>query len=173
MRCCDVLLSWVLQSSCIHVLFCHIWQVQKPTESNGWTFHCNVLSMRSLFERTDSDKDGFISQSEAFQLAQRSGEPFLAASGCARQRNLNVQNCIIVWLLYDILRWVMTNIYENAVVASTRGKIQGFQPSFWVPSYEYPMSMMALCNFPCFHTCHSKTPSILIYIISGFFKTNP
>eukprot|EP00438_Fugacium_kawagutii_P002610 Skav201661 [mRNA] locus=scaffold641:194667:197551:+ [translate_table: standard] len=27
----------------------------------------------SLFARTDSDKDGFISQSEAFQLAQRSG----------------------------------------------------------------------------------------------------
>eukprot|EP00435_Cladocopium_sp_Y103_P074324 s78_g48.t1 len=28
----------------------------------------------SLFERTDWDKDGFISQSEAFQLAQRSGD---------------------------------------------------------------------------------------------------
>ena len=69
----------------------------KPTESNGWPFHCNVLSMRSLFERTDSDKDGFISQSEAFQLAQRSGEFFFAASGCARQRNLNVQN----YILYD------------------------------------------------------------------------
>lgn len=27
------------------------------------------------------------------------------------------------------------------------------------------MSMMALRNYPCFHTCHSKTPSILIYII--------
>ena len=35
-----------------------------------------------------------------------------------------------VWLLYDISRWVMTNIYENAVVASTWSKVQGFQPSF-------------------------------------------
>ena len=42
-----------------------------------------------------------------------------------------------VWLLYDISRWVMTNIYENAVVASTWSKVQGFQPSFWVPSYVY------------------------------------
>ena len=31
----------------------------------------------------------------------------------------------------------MTNIYENAVVASTWSKVQGFQPSFWVPSYVY------------------------------------
>ena len=53
--------------------------------------------MRSLFERTDSDKDGFISQSEAFQLAQRSGEPFFAEPGCARQHNLIVQN----YILYD------------------------------------------------------------------------
>ena len=28
---------------------------------------------RSLFQRTDGDQDGFISQGEAFQLAQRSG----------------------------------------------------------------------------------------------------
>ena len=43
---------------------------------SSWPWGC-WSHLRSLFQRSDWDYDGLISQSEAFQLAQRSGEGLL------------------------------------------------------------------------------------------------